>query len=378
MNASLPLRGAVPAVPLAPPRILLPFVDDSTLFFALRMRDCLADLPCRPVLAWVTDDTALSQRQLLDHLPQGPDALLRKAAFADPACLAGFAAIVTSRLFPALRDMIRRRDVLYRRDRPVVLAFQGGLDFSPETGFRNRAHADAVFVVPAADAAACRLAVATTAPPWQRVEFGHPIFLRPGPAQGERPSRDLWFFAQAISPVSWRGRMHVLRVLAALARADATRTVWIKLRHLPGENARHLHRERWDYPGLLASLHDPPPNLKLTEVPMDAALAKAGVGLTCTSTAAVDLIRAGVPAQVYLDYEENYLDPLVPGMRRLFDGSGVITTLDEVLAGVVRNPDPTWLEGMFCPADLGQRVLACIDALRARTIAAPEVIGASV
>ncbi len=378
MNASFPMRAVVSAAPMAPPRLLLPFVDDSTLFFALRMRGCLAGLPCRPVLAWVTDDTVLSRRQLLDHLPQGPDALVRKAAFADPARLSGFDAIVTSRLFPALRDMIRRRDVLYRRDRPVVLAFQGGLDFSPETGFRNRAHADAVFVVPDADVVACRRVVAHTAPPWQRVEFGHPTFRRPAPTARPRASRDLWFFAQAISPVSRRGRLHVLRVLVALARADASRTVWIKLRHLPGENARHLHRERWDYPGLLASLRDPPPNLKLTDVPMDAALAEAGTGLTCTSTAAVDLIRAGVPTQVYLDYEECYLDPLVPGMRRLFDGSGAIATLDEVLAGVVRDPDPDWLAGMFCPPDLGQRVLDCIADLRARTIAAPEVIGAPV
>ncbi len=376
MNVSLPMRGTLPATPRPPPRLLLPFVDDSTLFFALRMRDCLAGLPCRPVLAWVTDDTALCRRQLIDNLPQGPDALLRKAAFADPSRLAGFAAIVTSRLFPALRDMIKRRDVLYRRDRPVVLAFQGGLDFSPATGFRNRTHADAIFVVPQTDVAACQHLVRSSAPPWQRVEFGHPTFLQPAPLPRPTATCDLWFFAQAISPVSRRGRLHMLRVLAALARADASRTVWIKLRHLPGENAQHLHRERWDYPGLLAHLRDRPPNLKLTEVPMGVALDRAGLGLTCTSTAAVDLIRAGVPTQVYLDYEENYLDPLGPGMRRLFDGSGLIATLDEVLAGVVRAPDPAWLAGMFCPADLGQRVLNCIDALRARTIAAPEVIGA--
>lgn len=340
------------------------------------MQACLADLPCRPVLAWVTDDTALSRRQLLDHLPQGPDALLRKAAFADPARIAGFDAVVTSRLFPALRDMTRRHDVLYRRDRPVVLAFQGGLDFAPETGFRNRDHADAVFVVPEADVAACQRVLADTGPPWQRVEFGHPTFLHPPSAPRPRASRDLWFFAQAISPVSRRGRLHVLRVLAALARADAARTIWIKLRHLPGENAQHLHRERWDYPGLLASLRDPPPNLKVTCAPMDETLEQAGSGLTCTSTAAVDLVRAGVPTQVYLDFEENYLDPLVPGMRRLFAGSGVIATLDDVLAGIVRDPDPHWMAGMFCPPHLGQRVLDCIATLRARTIAAPEVIGA--
>lgn len=365
----------VPAGPVAPLRLLVPFVDDSTLFFALRLRDCLAGLPCDPVLAWVADDPALSARQLLAHLPQGPDAVLRKAAFRDPAHLGDFDAIVTSRLFGPLRDMIRRRDVLWRGDRPVILAFQGGLDFAPETGFRNRAHADAIFVVPEGDVAACRAAVEGAAPPWQQVAFGHPAFLHPGPMTRPRPSRDLWFFAQAISPVSRRGRLHVLRVLAALARADTTRTIWIKLRHLPGENARHLHRERWDYPGLMAHLPDPPPNLRLSDAPMDEALSRAGRGLTCTSTAAIDLIREGVPTQVYLDYEENYLDPLVPGMRRLFAGSGLIATLDEVLSGTPRPPDPDWLARMFCPPDLGARVLACIRDLRAREVGRALALG---
>lgn len=367
--------GRVPARAIPAPRLLLPFVDDSTLFFALRMRDCLAGLPCDPVLAWVADDPALSDRQLLAHLPQGPDAVLRRDAFRDPVHLPGIDAIVTSRLFGTLRDMVRRRDILWRGDRPVVLAFQGGLDFVPETGFRNRAHADAIWVVPQGDVDACRAVVDGTAPPWQQVAFGHPAFLHPRTPAIPRASRDLWFFAQAISPVSRRGRVHMLRLLAAIARADATRTVWVKLRHLPGENSRHLHRERWDYPGLLAGLRNPPPNLRLSDVTMDDALSRAGQGLTCTSTAAIDLIREGVPTQVYLDYEENYLDPLVPGMRRLFAGSGVVATLDDVLAGSFRPPGADWLARMFCPPDLGARVLDCIARLRARDLGRAVLIG---
>jgi hypothetical protein len=367
--------GRVPARAIPAPRLLLPFVDDSTLFFALRMRDCLAGMPCDPVLAWVADDPALSDRQLLAHLPQGPDAVLRRDAFRDPVHLPGIDAIVTSRLFGTLRDMVRRRDILWRGDRPVVLAFQGGLDFAPETGFRNRAHADAIWVVPQGDVDACRAVVDGTAPPWQQVAFGHPAFLHPRTPAIPRASRDLWFFAQAISPMSRRGRMHMLRLLAAIARADPTRTVWVKLRHLPGENSRHLHRERWDFPGLLAGLRNPPPNLRLSDATMDDALSRAGQGLTCTSTAAIDLIREGVPMQVYLDYEENYLDPLVPGMRRLFAGSGVVATLDDVLAGRFRPPDADWLARMFCPPDLGARVLDCIERLRARDLGRAVLIG---
>ena len=71
--------------------------------------------------------------------------------------------------------------------------------------------------------------------------------------------------------------MHMLQALAAMARANPDHTVWIKLRHLPNENQKHLHLERYHYPGLLEELDNPPPNLKLTACTMDEALATAAL-----------------------------------------------------------------------------------------------------
>jgi hypothetical protein len=360
------------------PHILLPFSDDSTLFFAQAMQALLAPLPCKVSLALLTDGATLSPRQLAT-LPQGPDRRMQQADLASPQALAGVDAIVTSKMFKPLQGMLGDdgtdtplRPAPPLSARPVVVAFLPGLNLTPTRGFTHRRAADAVFLVPRSDIAAYQDyrrqfggqigGQIETRPQW--VDFGHPSFLLPqdgqagGPAMGDR--RDIYFFAQAISPLTRTSRIHLLNVLAALARRHPDRTVWIKLRHLPDENADHVHREEHDYPGLLAALPDAPSNLALTACTMAEAVTLAAIGITCTSTAAADLIQAGVPTQIYLDYVENYLDPLTGPMRRLFGGSNLIATLPEVLNGVVRSPDPDWLAGLFCVHDLGERVLAAI------------------
>jgi hypothetical protein len=76
------------------------------------------------------------------------------------------------------------------------------------------------------------------------------------------------------------------QAILAIARAHPDRRVWIKLRHLPGENAGHLHKEEFDYPSLLPDLPGgAPANLDVTAISMAESLQRAGVGITCTSTA---------------------------------------------------------------------------------------------
>lgn len=352
-------------------RILLPFVDDSTLFFVQRMRDLLAGRGHELITGWVTNDSDLSYRQLTAVLPNGPDVLLHTDAFRQATPLAEFDAIVTSRMFAALRDMIRMPHVRYGADRPAVIAFQGGLEFDPERGFGNRHAADAVFVVPQGDIDRYRKHSETADTGPQYLGFGHPTFLTPGdPPADLADRRDVYFFAQAISPPTKRARLHLLRMLAAIAHADPDRTVWLKLRHLPHENTGHLHREEYPYPSLMKEMGDLPANLKLTADPMDAVLDRAAVGITCTSTAAVDLVRAGVPALVYLDYVESYLDPLVPPMRRLFGKSGLVADTAQVLRLQTSAPDPAWTGTLFCPATrLAEQVEEAIAAFRARPVA---------
>ena len=356
-------------------RVLLLFSDDSTLFFSLRMRALLEPLDCAVELGWMTDKSALSYRQLSENLPGGPDVLITNAAFKTPKSFEGYDALITSRIFAPLRDMMRRVHVRMSSDRPVVISFQGGLDFTPEKGFQNRAPADAVFIVPASDIEAFREHSEKHHFTWQHVGFGHPSFVRQDPLERAPEKRDVYFFAQAISPISLKARLHIIDMLAILAERDPSRDVYIKLRHLPGENENHLHKEMFDYPSLIEK-HRPnaPNNLKLTACTMDEAMENAGLGITCTSTAAVDLVRAGVPTQVYLDYVENYLDPLCEPMRHLFETSNLISTLPEIMDGTTQMPDLDWLANMFCPTSLGQEVLDSIDHVREKAIRVDHVI----
>ena len=153
----------------------------------------------------------------------------------------------------------------------------------------------------------------------------------------------------------------MLQAMAAIARANLDRTVWIKLRHLPHENSKHLHRERYDYPGLMSSLGNVPSNLKFSADDMETTLSRAALGITCTSTAAADLVRAGVPCMVHLDFVDSYRDPLVAPMRKLFEGSGLITGLEDMLNLRTGVPNLQWVDNMFCTLSLTDDILGIIS-----------------
>lgn len=355
-----------------PRRLLILFGDDSTLFFATRMRAQLsaADPAAEVRLGAFAGELALSPRQLALHVPEGDYTVLDLAGLTAAARAPDLDAIIVCKVPRALTDLLM--DPAYRQSsaRPRIIAFLPGLDFFPDRGMRNRLYCDSVYLFPRDYLPRFRALQAAELPPRdpdgagkaRRVGFGHPACLRPERATPSAlPDGDIYFFAQALSPSTRRGRLHMLRVMAALARAHPQRTVWIKLRHLPEENTTHVHKERFSYPDLMKALAVPD-NLRLTACDMDSALANAAIGIVCTSTAAMDLVRAGVPTMVHLDYVDAYVDPLVPPMRALFAASNLVVPLRDLLHLRYRAPDPGWLDGMFCPPDLGARVLHEIDA----------------
>ena len=350
------------------PRLLLLFCDDSTLIFCSRLAGLLieADRRAQITFAAYAPESALSDRQLRQYLPKGDYEILDTAGLKSALMDGQYDAILTSRVFRSLDRMLS--DPLYRQKagRARVVSFLGGLDFSPGRGMRNRRHCDVVYLFPRAICKSFRKSYVQPATEgmaeWPAVGFGHPAFLMPKspPAATLNPAGDIYFFAQALSPSTARARMHMLAVMAAIARRNPDRNVWIKLRHLPDENTRHLHREQHDYPGLAAARTDLPPNLRLTARTMAQALSNASLGITCTSTAAIDLVREGVPAMVHLDYPDTALDPLVGPMRRLFTGSNLIKPLEDILNLRFDAPDPDWLADIFCARELGSDVLAMI------------------
>src|SRR6056297_416050 len=353
------------------PRILLLFSDDSTLIFAARMRALLqkADAPSEIVMGAYLPETALSDRQLRQFLPDGRYEILDKPALTEALMAGHYDAIVTSRVYGHLNTLLSKALNRQKAGRARVIAFLGGLDFFPHRGMRNRRNCDAVYLFPRSTCDRFRKTEVRPAtqevPAWPHVGFGHPAFLRPQktPVATLPEKGDIYFFTQALSPSTARGRMHMLKVMAAIARRNPDRTVWIKLRHLPNENTRHLHRERHDYPSLAERLPDLPANVKLTACTMDQAMRNAALGVTCTSTAAIDLLREGVATIIHLDYLDRALDPLVAPMQRLFNDSNLIKPLDDLLNLRFSSPDTDWLSRMFCPPDLGADVLRVIEAL---------------
>jgi hypothetical protein len=121
----------------------------------------------------------------------------------------------------------------------------------------------------------------------------------------------------------------------------------------------------------VGTLKDKPDNLKTTVCTMEEALETAALGITCTSTASADLLRSGVPCMVHLDYVDNYLDPLIAPMRNLFENSGLITSLEDMLNLRAPTPNKEWIEDMFCPDDLGTRVLDLIERFEERAYHIP-------
>jgi len=357
-----------------PPRLLLTFCDDSTLIFAVRLRELLrrAAPEAELTLGCYLPEEALSLRQLEMLVPEAGYLVLNKDSLIEAVQEGRYDAVLTSRVFRSLSNFLGTPALKHLRGRSQIISFLGGLDFFPERGYANRMPCDGVFLFPRSDVEKFTAHAAAQAAQDSHlraplVDFGHPTFLEPSqtPPADLAERRDIYFFAQAISPLTRRGRLHVLEAMVALAEAHPDRTVWIKLRHMPDENTRHLHREKHDYPDLLQSAFpEAPANLKLTACPMDEATSKAALGITCTSTAAIDLIREGVPTMVYLDYVDAYMDPMAAAMRGLFKGSEVITSLDDLLHLRARTPDPEWMAQMFCPRDLGTRVLDMVDRLQ--------------
>ena len=368
-NTGSAAQAAAAAMPMTDKPVLILFSDDSTLIFARRMRDalhlCAPDLEVQMV--WHTGDSALSYRQISQLLPEGPDRILSDKGLRGMMKSPNIQAIITSRVYRAMIGPLKSAETRWAANRPCIVSFLGGLDFFPELGFTRRRNSDVVYLFPHGALADYAVHVQGRDNGWQDVGFGHPSVMMPDTAPADLDQRrDIFFFPQALSPLTKRARVHMLRMMAAVARANPDRRVYIKLRHLPDENREHLHQEKYDYPGLMSAIAPWPDNLLLTDITMEQALETAALGITCTSTAALDLISAGLPCMVYLDFIDAYRDPLVAPMRRLFKDSGVIASTEQVLNLAHRTPETAWMNDMFCPRDLGARVLDSIADFHAR------------
>lgn len=341
-------------------KILLPFVDDSTLFFSASLKENLEKMGVNVDTCYVDSNGLrgeVSERQMHAILGQGPSFTADLSIYTDRS-MRPYDAVVVSRVPPELSELVQNESYMTEKNRPCYVGFKGGLEFTPISGIKNRQGLDVIYLANQNHFDSFRYEKAIL--PRTKVLWGHPYFLKPVSAP-QTKTNNIYFFAQAVSPSTYNGRMHLVEVLNAIALANPTKNVYIKLRHLPGENAKHKHVEKFDYPALVSDLCYRQPNIYITSEPMSRALAKAGIAITCTSTAAMETISSGIPTMVYLDYVECYRDPLVVKMRDCFEQSGLVTDLNGLLNLETKAPRQAWIDSHFRESDLFSELVGLIQ-----------------
>ncbi|MEV5553174.1 DUF6716 putative glycosyltransferase [Nonomuraea wenchangensis] len=167
-------------------------------------------------------------------------------------------------------------------------------------------------------------------------------FLRAGtaPAGGDR----VVFATQAKVPRGREQRERILHALAELARRRPDLDVVVKLRAL--EDERQTHRERHHYQRLWREMGEPG-RLRFAAGPMHEQLAQAAGFVTVSSTAALEAIALGVPSLVLTDFGVS-----AEMINVVFEGSGLLGTLDDLAAGGFRMASPAWCAAnYFHPAE---------------------------
>ncbi|MBB5132046.1 hypothetical protein HNP84_001759 [Thermocatellispora tengchongensis] len=192
-------------------------------------------------------------------------------------------------------------------------------------------------------------------------------FLRDGAAPAVPGPRDRVVFAtQAKVPKRREERESILLALTRLAVARPDLDVVVKLRARDTErqthNERHHYERLWN--SMVAQDRLPAGALRFETGAMHEHLARATGFVTVSSTAALEAIAGGVPLLVLSDFGVS-----AEMINLVFEGSGVLGTLDELAAGVFRHPDPAWCRANYfhdpSEADWTHRLSALVDDARA-------------
>ncbi|MGP5227861.1 DUF6716 putative glycosyltransferase [Arthrobacter rhombi] len=160
------------------------------------------------------------------------------------------------------------------------------------------------------------------------------------PAKDTTPVHSVVFAAQAKFPIHRHEREQVLRALARTQRANPGVEVIVKLRARDGEP--QTHHERHPYDRLWAELSAggavAGDEVRFATGTMASALRPGTLLVTVSSTAVLEAIDRGLPAVVLTDFG---LDRDLYNL--VFEGSGLIGSLQDVEELTVLRPDAAWL-----------------------------------
>ena len=137
-----------------------------------------------------------------------------------------------------------------------------GVDFFPITGFINRRNSDILCVVQKSHLEAYKKVIPKKIMNYQSVLHYNPKFYRTKSLEipKNKVINNIYFLAQAIVPLTKKGRLHILKMLIQIAKKYSDKNIIIKLRHLQNENSNHAHMEDYPYE-LLAKNFNFPSNI---------------------------------------------------------------------------------------------------------------------
>ncbi|MFI7112777.1 DUF6716 putative glycosyltransferase [Nonomuraea sp. NPDC050227] len=162
-------------------------------------------------------------------------------------------------------------------------------------------------------------------------------FLRPGAVSGGGDR--VVFATQAKVPRAREERERVLTALAELAARRPGLEVVVKLRAL--EHERQTHNERHHYQRLWREMGEPG-RLTFAAGSMHEQLSRAAGFVTVSSTAALEAVAMGVPSLVLSDFGVS-----AEMINLVFEGSGLLGTLDDLALGDFRTAEPRWCEANY-------------------------------
>ncbi|WP_307845369.1 DUF6716 putative glycosyltransferase [Planomonospora sp. ID67723] len=187
-----------------------------------------------------------------------------------------------------------------------------------------------------------------------------------GRTPGTGPRNRVVFATQAKVPRRREERERILASLAELAGHRPDLDVVVKLRALDGE--RQTHNERHHYQRLWQELGGPEDTLRFAAGPMREHLERAAGFVTVSSTAALEAIAQSVPLLVLSDFGVN-----AEMINLVFEGSGVLGTLDDLSHGRFLTPDADWCRANYfhdsSESDWSSRLVALVGQARSGRLA---------
>lgn len=329
--------------------ILLPFFDDSTLFLAIKTYHALLSYGNYNIIFfYILKKEKLTNRQL--ELLNDSYVVYKESInyFYDAKFLSNFDLVIFSKLPDGKFDKKRiiNAHSYFINKRPYFLSMVTGIDFTPEIGIKNRYHADGLCIPD--DSIVYKYQNILNKK--QQIFKYHPYFcILKQDLKISQAIKNIYFFTQAIVPDTLSERINIVLMLCELAEKHKDKNIFIKLRHLKGENSKHTHQEIFSYEDIIkicAAYRSIPINLILCIKTMEECLHDADFCITCNSTAGIESLCAGIPTAFYLDFPSD--ERIVKESKLYFQKSGLLYSKEEILNLVIKTPNIQWKKEKLC------------------------------